>query len=228
MKAYALDLRERVLRARRQGHSAHDVAKQLSLSKRSVERYWRRYQDTGKATALKMGGHRTSRLAAHDTTLRGRIVQRPDLTLSELQQRCREALQVRLGITALWHRLERLGLSYKKKLRAAEQTRPGLQAERVRWWLRQAQWDARRLVFLDETGLNTQMVRRYGRAPTARRCLDRVPHGHWRTATLLAALRHDRLTAPLLIDMAPGRGDVPGLRQRVSGADPATGRPGHL
>jgi transposase len=30
--------------------------------------------------------------------------------------------------------------------------------------------------------------------------LDRVPHGHWRTATFLAALRHDRLTAPLLID----------------------------
>ena len=55
-------------------------------------------------------------------------------------------------------------------------------------------------MFLDETGLNTQMVRRYGRAPKARRCLDRVPHGHWRTATLLAALRHDRLTAPLLID----------------------------
>lgn len=55
-------------------------------------------------------------------------------------------------------------------------------------------------MFLDETGLNTQMVRRYGRAPTARRCLARVPHGHWRTATLLAALRHDQLTAPLLID----------------------------
>lgn len=55
-------------------------------------------------------------------------------------------------------------------------------------------------MFLDETGLNTQMVRRYGRAPTTRRCLNRVPHGHWRTATLLAALRHNRLTAPLLLD----------------------------
>ena len=114
MKAYALDLRERVLRARRQGHSAYEVAKQLSLSKRSVERYWRRYQATGQVTAHKMGGHRTSRLAAHDTTLRTWISQRPDLTLGELQQRCREELQVRLGITALWHRLERLGLSYKK------------------------------------------------------------------------------------------------------------------
>ena len=46
-----------------------------------------------------------------------------------------------LGLTALWHRLERLGLSLKKTLRAAEQPRPGLQAERVRWWLRPAQWD---------------------------------------------------------------------------------------
>ena len=55
-------------------------------------------------------------------------------------------------------------------------------------------------MFLDETGLNTQRVRRYGRAPTGTRCLDRVPHGHWRTATFLAALRHDRLTAPLLLD----------------------------
>ena len=55
-------------------------------------------------------------------------------------------------------------------------------------------------MFLDETGLNTQMIRRYGRAPTGTRCLDRVPHGHWRTATFLAALRHDQLTAPLLID----------------------------
>ena len=132
MKAYGMELRERVLRARGQGHSAHDVARQFSLSKRSVERYWRRYQDTGQATAGKMGGHRISRLAAHDTTVRAWLGQRPDLTLGELQQRCRQELQVRLGITALWHRLERLGLSYKKNAarrradpaRAAGRTRP--------------------------------------------------------------------------------------------------------
>ena len=114
MKAYALDLRERVLQARSRGHSAQEVAKRFSLAKRSVERYWRRYQDTGQAAALPMGGHRRSRLAAHDATLRAWIKARPDLTLDELQQRCRKELQVRLGITALWHRLERLGLSYKK------------------------------------------------------------------------------------------------------------------
>ena len=56
------------------------------------------------------------------------------------------------------------------------------------------------LVFLDETGLNTKMTRLYGRAGRAERCLCAVPHGHWSTATFIAALRHDRLTAPLLLD----------------------------
>jgi transposase len=34
--------------------------------------------------------------------------------LSEIQQRCLEQLRVPIGLTALWHRLEHLGLSYKK------------------------------------------------------------------------------------------------------------------
>jgi transposase len=126
MKAYALDLRERVLRARGRGESAQEVARRFSLSKRSVERYWRRYQDTGQTTAGQMGGHRRSQLAPHDATLRKWIDQQPDLTLSELRQRCRAQLQVRLGVTALWHRLERLGLSYKKNAarRRANPARP--------------------------------------------------------------------------------------------------------
>ena len=114
MRAYASDLRGRVLRARGQGLCAEEEAKVFSLSKGSVERYWKRYLETGEATAGKMGGHRTSKLAPHDATLRKWIGERPDLTLGELRQRCQEQLKVRLGTTALWHRLERLGLSYKK------------------------------------------------------------------------------------------------------------------
>jgi transposase len=44
------------------------------------------------------------------------------------------------------------------------------------------------------------MTRLYGRAALGARCLARVPHGHWQTATFIAALRHDRLSAPWLID----------------------------
>jgi len=44
------------------------------------------------------------------------------------------------------------------------------------------------------------MARLYGRAPRGQRLIGRVPHGHWQTSTFLAALRHDAITAPCVID----------------------------
>lgn len=44
------------------------------------------------------------------------------------------------------------------------------------------------------------MARRYGRARTGMRCVAKVPHGHWKTTTFIAALRHDRITAPMVLD----------------------------
>jgi transposase len=44
------------------------------------------------------------------------------------------------------------------------------------------------------------MVRAYGRAPRGQRLVGRVPHGHWKTTTFLAALRQDAITAPCVID----------------------------
>ena len=42
----------------------------------------------------------------------------------------------------------------------------------------------------------------YGWAPMGKRVIDKVPHGHWKTTTFIAALRHDGLTAPMVIDGA--------------------------
>jgi len=46
------------------------------------------------------------------------------------------------------------------------------------------------------------MVRHYGRSPCGKRLVANVPHGHWKTLTLVAALRVDRMTAPYTIDGA--------------------------
>jgi transposase len=56
------------------------------------------------------------------------------------------------------------------------------------------------LVFIDETSLNTKMARLHGRSPQGERCLNAVPHGHWQSSTFLAALRHERVDAPFLVD----------------------------
>lgn len=62
------------------------------------------------------------------------------------------------------------------------------------------QWTPEQLVFLDETGASTKLKRLYGRASQKERCVDYAPHGHWRTNTFVAALRHDGVQAPLLLD----------------------------
>ena len=44
------------------------------------------------------------------------------------------------------------------------------------------------------------MTRLYGWAPRGKRLIDKVPHGHWKTSTFLAALRNDRIEAPCPYD----------------------------
>jgi transposase len=44
------------------------------------------------------------------------------------------------------------------------------------------------------------MTRTHGWAPRGERLVDKVPHGHWKTMTFLAALRHDCIAAPCLFD----------------------------
>ncbi len=113
-QTYDQQLRDRIVSARKDGHSAQEVAKWFKVSKRSVERFWASYQQTGSLKPKQRGGYRHSCLEAHADTLRQWIAGQPDLTLKELQQRCFDLLDVRIGITALWQQLDKLGLSFKK------------------------------------------------------------------------------------------------------------------
>lgn len=65
-------------------------------------------------TPKRRGGYRRSRLEGHDELLRECIAQQPDVSLEELRERLAGQLDLHIGLTALWHRLEKLGLSYKK------------------------------------------------------------------------------------------------------------------
>jgi len=58
------------------------------------------------------------------------------------------------------------------------------------------------LVFLDETWAKTNMATTHGYAPRGERLTDAVPHGHWHTTTLVAALRCSGFVAPMVIDGA--------------------------
>jgi transposase len=64
----------------------------------------------------------------------------------------------------------------------------------------QPRLDPKRLVFIDETSVSTTITRLYGRAPQGERLVQKVPHGNWKTITFIAALRHDRVTAPFVLE----------------------------
>lgn len=55
-------------------------------------------------------------------------------------------------------------------------------------------------MFLDETGLTTAMLDRYGWGPKSERLVDRAPQGHWRTTTFVAGLRDTGIVAPFVLD----------------------------
>ncbi len=93
---------------------------------------------------------------------------------------------------------------------AGEQDRPDIARKRRQWIQYQGRVDARALVFLDETWTKTNMAPLRGWSPSGTRLKAKVPHGRWKTMTFIAALRHDRIDAPWLID-----GPINGERFRL-------------
>ena len=83
---------------------------------------------------------------------------------------------------------------------AGERDRPDVARRRAQWVKYQNKIEPERLVFIDETWTKTNMAPLRGWAPLGMRLKAKVPHGHWKTATFLAALRHDRIDAPWLLD----------------------------
>ena len=90
------------------------AADRFQVSHSSAIRWTRRMRETGSPAALPMGGRKPFRLAGEDEWLRGRLMEKPDITGRELQ-----AELTRRGVIvthyAVWHFLVRSGLTYKKK-----------------------------------------------------------------------------------------------------------------
>jgi len=88
----------------------------------------------------------------------------------------------------------------KKSVVASERDRPDVARKRAQWTKYQNQIEPERLVFIDETWTKTNMEPLRGWAPRGVRLTVKVPHGHWKTTTFLAALRYDRIDAPWLLE----------------------------
>lgn len=79
----------------------------------------------------------------------------------------------------------------KKSLIAMEQLRDDVVERRRNFQIAKRFISPDQLVFLDESGAKTNMTRLYGRAPKGERCVDHTPQGHWKTMTMLSAIRSE-------------------------------------
>lgn len=100
----------------------------------------------------------------------------------------------------------------KKTLYAVERNRPDVVESRRRYEEDMVAWDTKRLVFVDESGVNLAMTRANARAPSGERVIDHVPGGRWSNYSVIAGLRSDGIIAPMLL---PGAMNATSLRTWV-------------
>jgi transposase len=113
MRAYSLDLRERVFADCDRGLTTRAVATKYSVSESWVRRLKQRRRQTGEVGPRPTTHGPAPSWVAYGDRLRAAIAQKPDATLEEL----RDLLQLTVALSTLWRAVAALGLSVKKKSR---------------------------------------------------------------------------------------------------------------
>lgn len=103
----------------------------------------------------------------------------------------------------------------KKTLHASERDTPRVRALRGHFKKRVGKIEPEKLVFVDESGINTSMTRTRARAEGGKRAQGSAPAGHWTNLTMLGAIRLEGMTAAATIDASTDT-DVFGVFVRES------------
>lgn len=115
MKAYSLDLRERIVRAVADGTSQAEVARLFHVGERSVKRYLHRSRTTGTLVPSPRPGRRPAIAPDQYPAVLAQLRATPDATLEEHCDRWREATGIAVS-PSTWCRLERrVGWTHKKR-----------------------------------------------------------------------------------------------------------------
>ncbi len=209
-QSYSEDLRERVLAAVDRGMGVYEAAPLVCVSVAYIYKVLGRRRATGEVVARPRPGRPGQKLAALHDALLARVAAQPGATLAELRGWLLAEHGVSVSTGCLWMALDRLELTHKKALRAAEQDRAEVAQARAVWRERQPGFDPQRLVFLDETWASTSMARLYGRGLRGARVVDAVPAGHWKVSTLRRGTARGRAGRAYGARRRHERGGVPG------------------
>ncbi len=115
MKAYSQDLRDRVIAAVAAGQQTHpEIAETFEVSESTIDKWVKRWRDTGCVAALPLAGGRHRTLQDCTTIIRSEVKRQPDVTLEELCERVETQTGVRANRSMMSRELRLLALPRKK------------------------------------------------------------------------------------------------------------------
>ena len=116
-KPYSLDLRERIVRYVRQGHSARAAATVFGVAPSTAVRLAAADRDNTQIAPKRQGRApgTVGKLAAHMDFLIERLQKNPDITLRELANALKEEKGVSVQLSSIHRALRRANYSYKKR-----------------------------------------------------------------------------------------------------------------
>jgi transposase len=116
MKAYSQDLRDRVIAAVEAGqHSYPEIATTFAVSESTLDKWLKRWRETGSVAALPFAGGRRRTLKGCAPTIRAEVAQQPDVTLAELCERVATQTEVTASRSMMARELQLLALPRKKR-----------------------------------------------------------------------------------------------------------------
>lgn len=201
MKAFPVELRERVLRAVEQRSGTIEAIAQLfSVSPGFIFKLLRQWRETGSVLPKPHAGGSAPILdAPRMAQLRQLVQEQPDATLEELQERLRERAQAAASLPTVCRALQKLKLKRKKKKFFARERDP---KERGKFLQKVQAWEPHKVIFIDEMGVNINMTRLYARAPADTQVVEPLPGSTPARVSVAGALNHRKLLATCALEGA--------------------------
>ncbi|MDQ3525792.1 MAG: helix-turn-helix domain-containing protein [Chloroflexota bacterium] len=114
MRAYSLDLRQRIIAALDAGQSVATVAERLSVSPRSVRRYRQQWRQQHTLEPRPRPGRHRKIPSDQEAMLLAQVEAAPDATLREHRQRWHDQTGAWVSASTFCRALQRLQLTVKK------------------------------------------------------------------------------------------------------------------
>lgn len=203
MKAYSTDLRQKIIETKLETQEADQkIAERFRVSRSFVNKLVRQYQLIGNYETLPHGGGAQAKLTREQIAVVIQLVEgNNDATLEHLSDLLKEKSGIKVSISTICRLLQRLKLTRKKKtLHANEAESERVQNLRREYWTTIGEVKLCDLVFIDETGVNLAMTRRYARAEKGKRAYGKCPYNRGRNITLIGAISLDAFLAPFTFE----------------------------